>query len=38
MEKKVSFYDPITDVYREITVENAKKLIEEAKKLEKIIK
>ena len=36
--KKVSFFDPALNVYREISVERALKLIENAKKLEAKLK
>jgi len=36
--KKVSFFDPALNVFREISVERAIKLIENAKKLEAQLK
>jgi len=36
-EKKVSFFDPVVNAYREIPISRAKQLIKEAKRLEGIL-
>lgn len=36
-EEKVSMFDPVVNAFREIPISIARKLIEEAKRLEKIL-